>query len=294
MRDATPAVAARRGGGRRPGCWTCWGCPRLPMSASSPARRWRTSPAWPRPATRCSADVGLGRRRGRAGRGPAGPRPRRRGAARLRRPGAALPGARADRRSPADDAGTHRRRRARAAARRGRRPDDRLPAGGKPALGGVRPVRCGQSTSRTGTAPGCTSTARSDCGRRPRRAAAAGRRDDRADSWATDAHKTLNVPYDCGIAVVADPAPLYGAMGVHTSYLIRSEQHDPDERVPELSRRARGSRSGPRCGRWGAPGSRSWSTGLPRRPVGSLRGSRRSTARRSSTTSSTPRCACLR
>ena len=63
---------------------------------------------------------------------------------------------------------------------------------------------------------------------------------ERADSWASDAHKTLNVPYDCGIAVVADPDPLYGAMGVHTSYLIRSEQHDPDERVPELSRRARG------------------------------------------------------
>jgi len=60
-----------------------------------------------------------------------------------------------------------------------------------------------------------------------------------ADSWATDAHKTLNVPYDCGIAIVADPAALRGAMGMHGDYLIRSEAGDPLERVPELSRRGR-------------------------------------------------------
>ncbi|MEO6821803.1 MAG: pyridoxal-dependent decarboxylase [Candidatus Nanopelagicales bacterium] len=61
-----------------------------------------------------------------------------------------------------------------------------------------------------------------------------------ADSWATDAHKTLNTPYDCGICVVRRPAPLYAAMGVHASYLINSDDRDPLERVPELSRRARG------------------------------------------------------
>ena len=63
-----------------------------------------------------------------------------------------------------------------------------------------------------------------------------------ADSWATDAHKTLNVPYDCGIAIVADPAAGRSAMGVHTSYLMAEETGpgDPYERVPELSRRARG------------------------------------------------------
>jgi glutamate/tyrosine decarboxylase-like PLP-dependent enzyme len=63
-----------------------------------------------------------------------------------------------------------------------------------------------------------------------------------ADSWATDAHKTLNVPYDCGIAIVARPAALRAAMGVHTSYLIADEAGagDPLEKVPELSRRARG------------------------------------------------------
>ncbi|HEY5049276.1 MAG TPA: pyridoxal-dependent decarboxylase [Acidothermaceae bacterium] len=63
-----------------------------------------------------------------------------------------------------------------------------------------------------------------------------------ADSWATDAHKTLNVPYDCGIVMVARPAALRAALGVRASYLISSDGPvgDPDEKVPELSRRARG------------------------------------------------------
>ncbi|MCW2708676.1 MAG: aspartate aminotransferase family protein [Frankiales bacterium] len=61
-----------------------------------------------------------------------------------------------------------------------------------------------------------------------------------ADSWATDAHKTLNVPYDSGLAIVADRAAVRGAMGLHASYLIHDEAGDPFEKVPELSRRARG------------------------------------------------------
>jgi glutamate/tyrosine decarboxylase-like PLP-dependent enzyme len=62
-----------------------------------------------------------------------------------------------------------------------------------------------------------------------------------ADSWATDAHKTLNVPYDCGIAVVADPLALRAAMGMQASYLVHATgASDPLDRVPELSRRARG------------------------------------------------------
>lgn len=61
-----------------------------------------------------------------------------------------------------------------------------------------------------------------------------------ADSWGTDAHKTLNVPYDCGIAIVADPAALHAAMGMHGDYLIADDQaRDPLETVPELSRRGR-------------------------------------------------------
>jgi glutamate/tyrosine decarboxylase-like PLP-dependent enzyme len=61
-----------------------------------------------------------------------------------------------------------------------------------------------------------------------------------ADSWATDAHKTLNTPYDGGIAVVADPEAVRTAMGLHASYLLDSVAADPHESVPELSRRARG------------------------------------------------------
>jgi len=60
-----------------------------------------------------------------------------------------------------------------------------------------------------------------------------------ADSWATDAHKTLNVPYDCGVALVRDPAALVAGFGVEADYLIGGAG-DPMERVPEFSRRARG------------------------------------------------------
>jgi glutamate/tyrosine decarboxylase-like PLP-dependent enzyme len=63
---------------------------------------------------------------------------------------------------------------------------------------------------------------------------------ERADSWATDAHKTLNVPYDSGIAIVADAEAMYAAMGVHAAYLIQDERPDPMSTVPEFSRRARG------------------------------------------------------
>jgi glutamate/tyrosine decarboxylase-like PLP-dependent enzyme len=61
-----------------------------------------------------------------------------------------------------------------------------------------------------------------------------------ADSWATDAHKTLNTPYDGGVAIVADAESVRTAMGLHASYLLATQEMDPHERVPELSRRARG------------------------------------------------------
>jgi glutamate/tyrosine decarboxylase-like PLP-dependent enzyme len=63
---------------------------------------------------------------------------------------------------------------------------------------------------------------------------------ERADSWASDAHKTLNVPYDSGLAIVAKAEVMYAAMGVHAAYLIQDERPDPFSTVPEFSRRARG------------------------------------------------------
>ncbi len=64
-----------------------------------------------------------------------------------------------------------------------------------------------------------------------------------ADSWSTDAHKTLNVPYDSGLIIVADPRPLRAACDVHAAYLQPADEHgwaDPLAKVPEMSRRARG------------------------------------------------------
>jgi glutamate/tyrosine decarboxylase-like PLP-dependent enzyme len=62
-----------------------------------------------------------------------------------------------------------------------------------------------------------------------------------ADSWATDAHKTLNVPYDCGLVAVRAPEDLRAAMGVEGPYLLLDEagRLEPSDKVPELSRRGR-------------------------------------------------------
>jgi glutamate/tyrosine decarboxylase-like PLP-dependent enzyme len=61
-----------------------------------------------------------------------------------------------------------------------------------------------------------------------------------ADSWATDAHKWLNVPYDCGLAFVRNPEDLRAAMSITAAYLPQGEHREPSQYVPELSRRARG------------------------------------------------------
>ncbi|BDG05118.1 pyridoxal phosphate-dependent decarboxylase family protein [Anaeromyxobacter oryzae] len=61
-----------------------------------------------------------------------------------------------------------------------------------------------------------------------------------ADSWATDLHKWLNVPYDSGIALVRDERALRAAMGMSAAYLPEGSLRDPAEYTPELSRRARG------------------------------------------------------
>lgn len=61
-----------------------------------------------------------------------------------------------------------------------------------------------------------------------------------ADSWATDAHKWLNVPYDSGIVIVREPLHLRTAFSITAPYLIRGEQREPEDYTPEFSRRARG------------------------------------------------------
>ena len=61
-----------------------------------------------------------------------------------------------------------------------------------------------------------------------------------ADSWATDAHKWPNVGYDCGIALVRDPAALRAAMAIRAEYLAIGAHREPTDHNPELSRRARG------------------------------------------------------
>ena len=64
---------------------------------------------------------------------------------------------------------------------------------------------------------------------------------ERADSWATDAHKWLNVPYDSGLAFVRDGDALRAAMSVTASYLPTVTEHrNPSDYTPEFSRRARG------------------------------------------------------
>jgi len=64
---------------------------------------------------------------------------------------------------------------------------------------------------------------------------------ERADSWATDAHKWLNVPYDSGLAFTRDADALRAAMAITAEYLpTTSPWRNPSDYTPELSRRARG------------------------------------------------------
>ena len=65
---------------------------------------------------------------------------------------------------------------------------------------------------------------------------------ERADSWATDAHKWLNVPYDNGIAFCAHAKAHQAALGIRSSYLLFAENdaREPVDWTPEHSRRARG------------------------------------------------------
>lgn len=62
-----------------------------------------------------------------------------------------------------------------------------------------------------------------------------------ADSWAVDLHKWLNAPFDAGLVIVKDRAPLVASMSARGSYLPDTTQHwEPADSTIELSRRARG------------------------------------------------------
>jgi glutamate/tyrosine decarboxylase-like PLP-dependent enzyme len=66
---------------------------------------------------------------------------------------------------------------------------------------------------------------------------------ERADSWATDGHKWLNVPYDCGVMLCARPEPHRRAISVYADYLVHAGEGGPRDQMdwtPEFSRRARG------------------------------------------------------
>jgi glutamate/tyrosine decarboxylase-like PLP-dependent enzyme len=61
-----------------------------------------------------------------------------------------------------------------------------------------------------------------------------------ADSWATDAHKWLNVPYDSGLVFCRDPEHLRRALSAGGAYLVQGEAREPYQYTPDFSRRARG------------------------------------------------------
>ena len=62
-----------------------------------------------------------------------------------------------------------------------------------------------------------------------------------ADSWATDAHKWLNTPYDCGIALVRDRGALRSAMEASAAYLPGDADTEAMNLTPQSSQRARGA-----------------------------------------------------
>lgn len=63
---------------------------------------------------------------------------------------------------------------------------------------------------------------------------------DQADSWATDGHKWLNVPFDCGFAFVADPQPHRASLAIRAAYITQNEDaRDEMNWNPEWSRRSR-------------------------------------------------------
>ncbi len=130
-----------------------------------------------------------------------------------------------------------------AAVAAGRRPADRRAAGRQPALGCLRPVRRVHRGGARGAVPGCTSTAPSGCGRRPTPSPAApGRR--HGPGGLVGHRRAQDAEHAVRLRHRDRPRPR-GAprrrSAMQASYLINAaDQGDPLDRVPELSRRARG------------------------------------------------------
>lgn len=61
-----------------------------------------------------------------------------------------------------------------------------------------------------------------------------------ADSWAVDAHKWLNTPYDCGVIICKEPDRVHQVMSTLAPYLTEGQNVPPKDMIPEFSRRARG------------------------------------------------------
>ena len=138
------------------------------------------------------------------------------------------------------------------------RPDDRLRAGRQRQHRRVRPVRR-RSAARAREAGAWVHVdgafglwARGGAGAR----APASTGSSRADSWATDAHKWLNVPYDSGLAFVRDAGALRAAMAITAAYLPPASARATRRTTRPSCRAARAaSRSGRRCARSGASGA---------------------------------------
>ena len=114
-----------------------------------------------------------------------------------------------------------------------------------------------------------------------------------ADPWACDGHKWLNVPYDAGYAICADPEVHATALAYTASYLtgqVAGREFGGGDFVPESSRRARGFATWRPYAPSGARASPPWSTDAATSRVGLPNVSTSSTASKSSTTSSSIRC----